>query len=435
MWFSLKSDAQIRKKMERQLQERVPTPTDEHGQKLMKIADDERINTYYKVELNKIGQIIEQGYNKIKFALPLAYLFDEKYDNLEYLLGSAEVEVIKALIKNNYQLLNEDDNNPESQPLGNILEYNSPESFQDFINNYVSNYRGVDNTYEELDILIDHFYNNEKVKNFVEQKLIYRLPESARDFVIALQLFLKIIYERMELTPDYEFAKDYGFAKMYRGNFELMEGIDRVKAEIEPISHSKDDIMQKNTEEVDAIEKEIIELTHTIKKNMKRNKKIFEKRMDWDWKVHETNNHVNVEMLSKRKQQLDQLIKSHIEIESAERALKFKKESSLQFLIDKYDTNMAEKNKRFDDLTEQWKSLRYKVAEAEEKFEETDKIYQQLMDEKTEYETDVWNKKLYRIQCNIAARKIQRYFRLYLKLAGPVDMNPKLKKKKGKKGK
>lgn len=53
--------------------------------------------------------------------------------------------------------------------------------------------------------------------------------------------------------------------------------------------------------------------------------------------------------------------------------------------------------------------------------------YVNLMTEKEEHERKMFDAKLYNIQCRIAARKIQRFFRNYLAT--------KAKSKKGKKGK
>lgn len=49
--------------------------------------------------------------------------------------------------------------------------------------------------------------------------------------------------------------------------------------------------------------------------------------------------------------------------------------------------------------------------------------------DKHAYEKQLWDKKLYRIRCSIAARKIQRYFRLYLKIAAKFESQTPKKSK------
>lgn len=51
------------------------------------------------------------------------------------------------------------------------FDYANVQEFQDFFNNYVSEFRGIDNSYDELNLAIDFLYKQDKIKDVCDKAI------------------------------------------------------------------------------------------------------------------------------------------------------------------------------------------------------------------------------------------------------------------------
>lgn len=106
----------------------------------------------------------------------------------------------------------------------------------------------------------------------------------------------------------------------------------------------------------------------------------------------------------------------------------------LQTLINKYDTDIVNKMKESDVLSEDIKKKREEIKEFNVEFEKIEEEYMELvyakqMEEKIEFEN-----KLYLFTANRAAKIIQKYWKIFWKKK-QKELKSKTKDKKGKKKK
>ncbi|XP_073972091.1 uncharacterized protein isoform X2 [Rhodnius prolixus] len=381
----------------------------------------------YKVEVNKIKQILRETLYKFKFAVCLPYLLDENCKLLSQLLDSKQdFENIRHLIVK-YKP-KEDIDEPKGE---NTVEfdYANVQEFQDFFNNYVSEFRGIDNSYDELNLAIDFLYKQDKIKDVCDKAIFGELPNNIQDLVKALDLFFNILLDRMSTTPRQERMSESNISKIINESSGITDEINKLQSIVLKLTDEKTKIVFGNQKQIDKIESDTIELREVLRKSLEKNTMLFERKMEWEWKIHDVNEKKQLEILKEKKAVLESLINTNADQESQARTLKFRQNTQLEALINKYDKDMTEKKHYLGELSNKWKKLRLDLAYAEKVFSDQHIDYLKHKSDKHAYEKQLWDKKLYRIRCSIAARKIQRYFRLYLKIAAKFESQTPKKSK------
>lgn len=104
----------------------------------------------------------------------------------------------------------------------------------------------------------------------------------------------------------------------------------------------------------------------------------------------------------------------------------------LQTLINKYDTDIINKIKESDALTEEIKKKREEIKEFNVEFEKIEEEYMDLVHKKYMEEKIAFENKLYLFMANRAARIIQKYWKIFWKKK-QKELKSKSKDKKKKK--
>uniref|UniRef100_T1HTC5 Uncharacterized protein n=1 Tax=Rhodnius prolixus TaxID=13249 RepID=T1HTC5_RHOPR len=202
----------------------------------------------------------------------------------------------------------------------------------------------------------------------------------------------------MSTTPRQERMSESNISKIINESSGITDEINKLQSIVLKLTDEKTKIVFGNQKQIDKIESDTIELREVLRKSLEKNT--------------------------------------------------FRQNTQLEALINKYDKDMTEKKHYLGELSNKWKKLRLDLAYAETITMVMDQIciytyifffqkvfsdqhidYLKHKSDKHAYEKQLWDKKLYRIRCSIAARKIQRYFRLYLKIAAKFESQTPKKSK------
>ncbi|XP_044729478.1 dynein regulatory complex protein 10-like [Chrysoperla carnea] len=158
---------------------------------------------------------------------------------------------------------------------------------------------------------------------------------------------------------------------------------------------------------------------HSLKfecvEQIKRNEKKVERRMINE--VYESDE-VCKKLQEENKRIQDEceiLLAQHLKEEKDGRKKNLKIETQLFSWMEKYDLEMMERQDRYDDLNRKYLDEKLLHDEIGQRLDEQQPTYDELMVEKHEYLAKVWNEKYQNFVQNLAAKRIQRFYRQHRK--------------------
>ncbi|RZF40552.1 hypothetical protein LSTR_LSTR000431 [Laodelphax striatellus] len=368
-----------------------------------------------KVEGERIIRVLKDSITNMKMMFALQYMDEQAWTGLENHMDSNDFKKL-VIFCSKYR--------PDMRRIpsidGTIQKIDDSSSK---LSEVVEPNGGDGNHDEEIQKAMKIITKNENSANFLLK--IYKENEP-NPFLSDMDLFSKYMEEKIHQTPQMEKKLDSRMAHLHQENETLKEQVAALRA--------KANLLRKKQNEV-LIDKDEILKNSQLKINMIRKntqdyitEKIEESeaRMIRDWAMSERAQADMSEDLKQQTLYFENAQKEQMVKEKECRAQRAKAEAQLVALLQQYDTDIGNRHEEKEQLTAALAKEREQLEMLQEQFDEQEVEYLQLMNEKEKYERDVWNEKIYQIQCKIAARKIQRCFRRYLERSKS--------RKKGKRG-
>uniref|UniRef100_A0A1B6EBG6 Dynein regulatory complex protein 10 n=1 Tax=Clastoptera arizonana TaxID=38151 RepID=A0A1B6EBG6_9HEMI len=367
------------------------------------------IGSYFDLEAaehkKRLLNIIEDSIKKSELLLCLPSIIDNKS-----ILNEDQIEYIQEII----HLIDDEDKSYASLQETNLPPLNST---------YVKKSITVDKMkMDDIFHIIKLIQSNTETKHLLSSDT---LSEGAIDFINKLKQLYSCIAQRLLLSPCNEKVKKIELNQLYNKNERDKEEVIRLKEKLckkllekEELIEQKKIEIKKEQEKIDKVQKQCIE-------NILKKREDTAKQVNWDMKNSEFRLEELQNELKIAQHQRETQLKEYISSEKELRTKRFKMQSQLAAMLQKYDTDIGDRQAQSEEITAAFEEEKKQLTELQECFDLQEEKYELLMYEKEKYEQSVWEGKLYAIQCKIAARKIQRFFRSYLALS----------RAKGKKGK
>uniref|UniRef100_A0A1B6LGV5 Dynein regulatory complex protein 10 n=1 Tax=Graphocephala atropunctata TaxID=36148 RepID=A0A1B6LGV5_9HEMI len=280
----------------------------------------------------------------------------------------------------------------------------------------------------DICLVVDLILSVAELGDFCRTKLTDCISTGGVTLLRNLEELRICVSDRLRVTPKMEAQHDAELRQLYQQNIrnrseveKLTEKLNKLVTETELEIEGKKQLIKSQINKIGKVRKQCRD---SVKKKMDD----AERQINWDVK----NSEFRLEELqtgAKNAQyRRDVQLKEHLNSERDLRAKRYKVESQLVAVLQKYDTDIGERQSQLEEMTASYEEEKEQMAVLQQQFDEQEIEYVSLMLEKEHYERQEWEAKLYDIRCRIAARKIQRYFRAYLAAS-------RAKGKKGKKGK
>lgn len=158
--------------------------------------------------------------------------------------------------------------------------------------------------------------------------------------------------------------------------------IEKMEEELEAAVADKEEEMRKKNDIIKKLQTELQQIINFSKDNISRIKNEQEKQESADKKNHEGKVQRLQNDVVQLKTQLQNLILEHREKEQDLRRLKFKVESQVEGLIQKYDGEMNERQEEYEEIEAQYNAQKKQLDEVEERFKTMSAEYDQIQEER-----------------------------------------------------
>ncbi|KAL5277732.1 hypothetical protein ACFFRR_002761 [Megaselia abdita] len=318
----------------------------------------------------------------------------------------------------------------------------SPEEFSEFIEICTKYFPpNCENTIVDYEKIIDlriievieMLHSNEAFKAHIP-KYIEKLPDEDKELLASFGDLSTIAGIRLSTSASSEINREKVIHVFYLSNEEVKEKIKRTKTDM----LVKRIVLKWKTLAKNAL---LDEYDETLKAKKWENAMITKKEMDKTTERMEEMCNTSavkqgylLEEYRNAKSNYEVAARKNIDNERKTRAIKNRNLIQLQTLIHKYDTDIINKIKESDGLSEEIKKKREEIKEFNVEFEKIEEEYLDLVHKKYMEEKIAFENKLYLFMANRAARIIQKYWKIFWKKK-QKELKSKGKDKKGKKKK
>lgn len=238
-----------------------------------------------------------------------------------------------------------------------------------------------------------------------------------------------ITNERLLITPHeekekYEYLKELLIRE--KTNNEL---IKKLKDEQDLALADKDKDIQIRNDQIRKLDNDLKNVEKFSTDLVKRTKTEAEQQESSETKASDGRKAKLQQELNQSRQQFQTLVLEHREQEQQLRREKWKHETNVEALLNKYDDDMTKKQNEFDEIQALYEEEKKQLFELEEKFKPLEEEYQKIMEERRQVEA------LRRIQEEALNRKVKAAVVIQSYWRGFKLRKGLFKKAKGKKGK
>ncbi|KAF5308044.1 hypothetical protein FQR65_LT06419 [Abscondita terminalis] len=302
----------------------------------------------------------------------------------------------------------------------------------------ISQYDDINSNLIDLHMkqVIDILCKNYKLKIAVQDEYKFLVDSDSVYFVNLLQQLRGIVANKITVSAAEQEKTDKALSKAWKGNKELKDNIAATTKEIGIQRRIFAKQFHVNTELIQELKSKIRNCNDKYRSEVKNFTSNIEMNMVYD---SETSRKIQIDLASQAKmlqQQHETLLYQHLNQEKKLHAKKSKIEQQLVSWLNKYDSDMTERQIEIDEVTEGFNEERKELEALEQKFDEQLEIYQQIIGEKEEEEYEEWLQILANFVRNRAARVIQRWVRkIFLKSKEKTMPGKQAKGKRKGKGK
>ncbi|XP_067005623.2 dynein regulatory complex protein 10-like [Anabrus simplex] len=282
--------------------------------------------------------------------------------------------------------------------------------------------------------LVDMIIGKPVVANFAKH-FIQQISPGATMFLEYLRELKSYLLFRMSISPRAQRATQKKLRKLWLSNEELKLEAAKLRNTANAVINETNTKLIEKHSSIKELEDSIANLHETYKHAQENSQDQSERNMITRWKDSQLKQHAFSKEVLDAQWSLKQNLTRHLEQEKELRAKKYKLESQMLGLIQKYDLAMTERQKDIDELKAEIADQEERLAKVKEEFDIQSEEYYLLMDEKACEERRIFQAKVHEFSLNHYARVIQRYWRAYRERKLQRLAQKKAKsKKKGKAG-
>ncbi|KAF5308045.1 hypothetical protein FQR65_LT06420 [Abscondita terminalis] len=291
------------------------------------------------------------------------------------------------------------------------------------------------NLLKSLDTMVDPhiahvlelLWNNNDLKQKALQDFDKMVDSNVKTFISCFNNLRKIARTRLPQTAAEQKMREKNLRKTWQENQSKKDEIKALKEAIEIQRRT----FQEQIDEKKRISEELQNKYDTIMKEFNTHINQLSKSCETEMARNSVKNHVVLEGLRQEiksvSHQHDMLVLQHLQDERKLRAKRLKVETQLVNWLNKYDEDMSERQRQYDELEETFEKEKIELEKIEELFALQEEDYFIVMEEKMGRQLREQQRKIENFRVNHAARVIQRYWRLYMS-----SQLEKMDKKKGK---
>ncbi|XP_028415906.1 dynein regulatory complex protein 10-like [Dendronephthya gigantea] len=282
---------------------------------------------------------------------------------------------------------------------------------------------------QSLRTILRLFVRNPTALDALRNEKRERSPE-AKEMLMQLDALKGTLFERLLRTPSELKERDSYLRFITERERKLSKQAKKLQDELNIATEDKENELSKRNEVIRKIKFDIFHVEQTSKETNQQVINEATKEQLAEEKNSEGKRLRLQQDIIEEKKLIETSIGKHRENELALRKKKYKVETEVENWIQKYDTDMGERQNEFDQLDEIYTEEKKQLNELEERFRTMEKEYQEIVEQKkiAREKAEDANREL---QAKIkAATLIQSFWR-----ALKARKQLKNKKKKGKKGK
>lgn len=207
-------------------------------------------------------------------------------------------------------------------------------------------------------------------------------PEESERLLRYMNDLKDILLCKLLTTPEEEkerMAYIQEVSKRERNNAAIIE---KMEEELDAAVADKEEEMKKKNDIIKKLQTELQQIINFSKENISRIKNEQDKQESADKKNHEGKFQRLQNDVVQLKTQLQNLVLEHREKEQDLRRMKFKVESQVEGLIQKYDSEMNERQEEYEEIEAAYNAQKKQLDEVEERFKTMSAEYDQIQEER-----------------------------------------------------
>ncbi|KAJ4436912.1 hypothetical protein ANN_17044 [Periplaneta americana] len=272
--------------------------------------------------------------------------------------------------------------------------------------------------------VIQLLWNKPPIRQLVKDLLKDVSPEASA-FLTHIKNLQVYTMTNISTTPLEEHAREKYLRRIWHHNEQLKEDISLFSTKLEEQYNEIQFKVIAKKLLINQYESKIERVNKKCKDDIRKRVYDSERRMISDWKESEIQQESLFNEVKTLEAKMKTMLSDHLAQEKEQRAKRLKVETQLINWLNKYDTDIGEKQAEYDEIMAGFEDEQRQMEELKEQFDTQQEEYERLMKEKADEEQRIHEEKTYLFLRSRAARRIQRYWRAY--------RARKLARKKGKK--
>ncbi|XP_033730341.1 dynein regulatory complex protein 10-like [Pecten maximus] len=230
--------------------------------------------------------------------------------------------------------------------------------------------------------IIRCFQLNTAAMKTIMNQARHQIPSSNQSLIQYLNELKEILLNKLLTTPEEESERmDYiqEISLRERNNAAIIE---KLEEELRAAMADKDEEIKKKNDVIRRIQADLRQIEKFSEENMKRVQTEAEKQEASDIKTSDGKKQRLLQELQQLKTQNQNMITEHRESEQDLRRKKFRVESQVENLIQKFDADMTERQNEYEEIDAEYTKEKKQLHELEERFKTLEDEYQQIMEER-----------------------------------------------------
>ncbi|XP_014245547.1 uncharacterized protein LOC106664382 isoform X2 [Cimex lectularius] len=389
-----------------------------------------------QAEVYKVQKLATQFLDKLTFTMCLPQLIGLSFKMIAMHVTYQELMFIKNTMRNislkGCSIMGGEDHYGAGRK-SHFVTASSASSIEKFYANYPVHKENITNkSIEDLWICADMLYNKPEVQKLCTENMLSQLPDNVKELINCLENVFEVILLMMFKSPKEENDRAETMARKYLTTSQLGNEIFQLTTKIRPRVYNNANELQAGWKRIEGLEMEKNALQSFCKKAMEKLRLEANNKMEWDWKVSERKQEKANAIKEDIENQYASAKQEHIKIEKELREKEQRIQRIVTGVVSNYEKELKKRQKVVDKLSSDFEELMANKEKLKEIFDNQSTRFYTLMKEKSRYEAKVRREKLLELKRNIAARKIQRYFRMYRTFMNAHSKKSKKSKRRAK---
>ncbi|XP_036435933.1 dynein regulatory complex protein 10 [Colossoma macropomum] len=263
--------------------------------------------------------------------------------------------------------------------------------------------------------------------------------KGVHELVAGLQELRAVVLERLLTTASEERERSRHIQEVSMRHRSNLEVVGTLEKEVAAAIKDRDEEISKQNEAIRRLKGSVYQMEKTSEDFVARTQQEAQRQNESDQKTSEGKQTHLQQEANQLRVQLNNLITEHKEAELALRKKKYKLETEIENWIQKYDTDMGEKQTELEEMTVIYEEEKAELRDLQEHYAVLELEYSQIMEERRIAQEQREEEEKEREVKSQAAVIIQAFWRGYcvrkVMKAKTKSKSKKAKKGKGKKGK